>query len=372
MKLLPGFSQLSTGTFVPEPGVEYVCKLIKSIYGNSTELITTVKQFLHSQFKIKDLGPMKYFLGLEVARSPTGIFLNQRKYALDILTDTGLTATKPSAVPMEQNHQLSDNASPPLVPKHVETYRRLVGRLLYLTISRPDLAYGVHVLSQYISNPRSDHLQAAYKMVRYIKGTVGQGLFFPKDNSNQLCAYSDSDWGACKETRRSLTGYCILLGSSLVSWRCKKQHTVSRSSAESEYRSMADTCCEIVWLVNLLQSLQFPSPVPVPLFCDNKSALYIASNPVYHERTKHIEIDCHFIRDKLSQGLISTGHIRTDSQPADMFTKALSSIQLDNLQSKLGVINLLSPPSLRGDVTLYTSTSKSASESPGVTAHDSS
>lgn len=163
------------------------------VTGNSVALIFEVKQFLHSQFKIKDLGPMKYFLGLEIARSSTGIFLNQRKYALDILQDTGLNGVKPSAVPIEQNHNLTDNKSELLLSSDIAKYRRLVGRLLYLTITRPDLSYGVHVLSQFISSPRADHLTAAYKMVKYIKATPGQGLFYSSNSSLQLSAFCDSD-----------------------------------------------------------------------------------------------------------------------------------------------------------------------------------
>lgn len=246
MKLPPGFQQLSSDNFKFSSNVEYVCKLKKSIYGlkqaprvwndklatslvqfgftqvacnhslftlkkdsqlmvvivyvddilitgTSQDLITQVKLFLHPQFKIKDLGPMKYFLGLELARNSTGIFLNQRKYALDILADTGMSSVKPSVVSIEQNHKLIDNQSPILPDADIAIYRRLVGRLLYLTITRPDLSYGIHVLSQFISSPRVDHLAAAYKMVKYIKGTIGQGLFCPSDSSLQLQAYSDSD-----------------------------------------------------------------------------------------------------------------------------------------------------------------------------------
>lgn len=183
----------------------------------------------------------------------------------------------------------------------INTYRRLVGRLIYLTITRPDLSYFVHVLSQFLSCPRTDHLQAVYKVLRYLKQSPGQGILIPSSGSLQLTAFSDSDWGGCPNTRHSLTGFCIMLGSSLISWRCKKQHTVSRSSAEAEYRAMADTCCEVTWLLALLKDLHLPQKLPVPFYCDSKSALYIADNPVFHERTKHIEIDCHLVREKLQQ-----------------------------------------------------------------------
>ncbi|XP_074351979.1 secreted RxLR effector protein 161-like [Apium graveolens] len=237
---------------------------------------------------------------MELARSSAGIYLNQRKYTLDLLKDVGLTACSTSVVPMEQNHQLlaSDNASPIL---DVSLYRRLVGRLIYLTITRPDIAYAVHILAQFMAAPKPQHLQDAYKLLRYIKGTCGQGLLLSASSTVQLTAYCDADWGSCKITRRSVTGFCITLGGSLISWKSKKQPTVSRSSSEAEYRSMADTTCEIVWLRSLLTELSVPQQAPTQLFYDNLSAIYIAGNPIYHERTKHIEIDCHLVREKLQR-----------------------------------------------------------------------
>ena len=165
-----------------------------------------------------------------------------------------------------------------------------------------------------------------------------------------MTAYADADWASCPNTRCSLTGFCVLVGDSLVKWKCKKQLIVSRSSAEAEYRALADTCCELTWFVSLLTEMQFTNLTPITLYCDNRSALYIASNPVFHERTKHIDIDCHLVRQKLKQGLITTEHISTASQPADLFTKALSSIQLQLHLSKLGVCNLHLSPNLRGAV----------------------
>ena len=318
------------------------------VVGSDSTSIANIKAHLASHFKIKDLGPLKYFLGIEAARSDKGIYLNQRKYTLDIIKDVGLEHSRTASVPMEQNHTLLGNKVSPFLIDPAP-YRRLVGRLIYLTITRPDLSYAVHVLSQFLASPRQCHLDAAFKVVKYLKLTVGQGILLSATSPLQLSAFADADWGGCPLTRQSLTGYCVTLGSSLLSWKSKKQHTVSRSSAEAEYRALADVCCELTWLLNLFHELGFNALKPVTLYCDNRSAMYIAANPVFHERTKHIEIDCHLVREKLQKGYIKTAYISTHDQPADMFTKAISSSSLHHLLSKLGVLNLFSTSSLRGD-----------------------
>ncbi|CAM8942988.1 unnamed protein product [Rhodiola kirilowii] len=316
--------------------------------GTNLELISAVKSFIHSRFKIKDLGHLKFFLGLEVARSDSGLLLNQRKYVLDLLADTGLLGCKPSLLPMDTSHKLALSTSPILddpIP-----YRRLVGQLIYLCITRPDICYSVHILSQFLAHPRLDHLSAAHKVLKYLKGAPAQGLFYSCDSSLGLSAYSDMDWAACPLTRKSISGYAILLGNSLISWKSKKQSLVSRSSAEAEYRAMAHTCCELVWVHRLLQDFQISTPTPIPMFCDNVAAMHITRNPVFHERTKHVEIDCHTVRHHFATSFISPQFVPSLEQAADLLTKALASDHLLRLSSKLHVSNALHTSSLRGGV----------------------
>ncbi|XP_057251474.1 uncharacterized mitochondrial protein AtMg00810-like [Beta vulgaris subsp. vulgaris] len=290
---------------------------------------------------MKDLGVLKYFLGIEVARSSEGIFLSQRKYALDVLSESGMLGCKPIDTPMEQNHRLALVDDAPL--SDPDRYRRLVGRLVYLSVTRPELSYAVHTLAQFLSAPMVPHWEAALRVLRYLKGSPGQGILLRSRNDLCLSAYCDSDWAACPTTRRSLSGYLVFLGCSLVSWKTKKQPTVSRSSAEAEYRSMAVTTCELKWLKSLLSSLGVLHSRPMRLFCDSQSALHIAKNPVFHDRTKHIEVDCHFVRDELLAHNLSTCYVPTGHQLADILTKALGRSQFSFLLRKLGIRDLHAP-----------------------------
>lgn len=287
------------------------------IAGTSLPLIDSLKQAISSIFKIRDLGFLKYFLGIEIARSSSGIFMSQRKYALQLLEDSGFLACKPVSTPMDPRISLSSTGGEPL-SDHTQ-YRRIIGRLLYLTLSRPDITFAIHKLSQYVAQPRLPHLQAVHHLLRYLKGNPGQGLLFPASSTHQLQAFSDADWGTCLDTRRSVTGFCIFLGQSLVSWKSKKQTTVSRSSAEAEYRALASTTSEVLWLTQLLSDFSITISLPTSIYCDNQAAIHIASNPMFHERTKHIELDCHFVRDKVQENIIKILPIRSKEQLADMF-----------------------------------------------------
>ncbi|KAF5812650.1 putative RNA-directed DNA polymerase [Helianthus annuus] len=311
------------------------------LVGNDMKKIEEIKDCLHSQFSIKDLGHLKYFLGIEVANTSQGLVLSQRKYTLDILEDSGMEGCRPSSFPIEQNLKLDTREDDPVVD--AGCYRRLIGRLLYLQATRPDVAFSVNCLSQFVSDPRQSHMDAVYRVLQYLKATPGQGILLPKGDGENLIAYSDSDWLGCPMTRRSRTGYVVFLGGAPISWKTKKQSVVSRSSAEAEYRAMATTVSELIWLRWLLGELGVPQSSPTMMFCDNQAARSIANNPVFHERTKHVEMDCYFVRERIESKEVCTVPIESRLQLADLFTKGLGAARLRFLLDKLGVVDLHAP-----------------------------
>ncbi|KAK3036779.1 hypothetical protein RJ639_029744 [Escallonia herrerae] len=317
----------------------YVDDLIISENNHAT--IQRFKSYLSECFHMKDLGALKYFLGVEVARGLEGIFLCQRKYAIDIIYEIGLLGAKPASVPLEQNHRLA-LATGRLIDDP-ERYRRLVERLIYLCFMRPELSYCVHVLSQFMQQPREEQWEAARLMVRYLKGNLGQGILLSNECNLRLYGWCDADWAGCPLTRRSLTGWIIFLGTSPILWKTKKQHTMSWSSAKAEYRSMAMTTGELLWLKGILRSFGVSHNFAMHLSCDSHAALHIAKNPVFHERTKHIEVDCHFVRDEIIKDNIHPQFVPSHAQLADIFTKALGESQFDHFTRKLGIRNLHAP-----------------------------
>jgi len=191
-----------------------------------------------------------------------------------------------------------------------------------------------------MNDPTEEHMEAVYRILRYLKMTPGQGLFFKRSERREIEIYTDADWAGSVTDRRSTSGYCTYVWGNLVTWRSKKQPVVSRSSAEAEFRALAHGICEGMWLKRVLCELRIPITKPMRVLCDNQSAISIAKNPVHHDRTKHVEIDRHFIKEKIEAETISLQYIPTTQQIADILTKAIPRKFFDELNSKLGLLNI--------------------------------
>ncbi|KAI3718436.1 hypothetical protein L6452_19307 [Arctium lappa] len=282
------------------------------IFGSTNpSLCTRFAERMKKEYKMSMMGELTYFLGLQIKQSDKGTFISQGKYVNDMLKKFDLTQTSAMKTPMAP--PLTLNKYPSGKPVNVTAYRGMIGSLLYLTASRPDIIY--------------------------LKGTPNLGLWYPKDSGFDLTGYSDSDFAGCKLDRKSTTGGCQLLGGKLVSWTSKKQNSVSTSTAEAEYVAAGSCCSQILWMRNQLldYDLQLSK---IPIYCDSTSAIAIANNPVLHSKTKHIEIRYHFIRDHVMNGDIELHFIPTDFQLADIFTKPLDETRFNFLISELGMLNL--------------------------------
>ncbi|KAL0342955.1 UNVERIFIED_CONTAM: hypothetical protein Sangu_1182900 [Sesamum angustifolium] len=304
---------------------------------NSVAALDEVKHYLDDLFTIKDFSHAEYFLRLELARSSHGTYVTQCKYLLDIVHDCRLEDAKSPTTPLPAGVKF-DNETGSLLPPP-DRYRRLVGRLLYLGFSCLDISFVVKQLSQFVQQTRQPHWEAALHLVHYLRGTPTLGLFFPTDSSFQLTAYFDSDCASCIESRLSTTCYYIFFGGSLVPWKTKKQTTVFGSSAEAEYRSMGTIVCELLWNNYLLQDFGIPIDSAIPFHHDNKAAIHITDNHVFHESTKHLDIDCHLVRNHFKCGFIRPHHIPSAQQVANLFTKALPIASFSRLLSKLGMVS---------------------------------
>ncbi|XP_071728755.1 uncharacterized mitochondrial protein AtMg00810-like [Rutidosis leptorrhynchoides] len=234
--------------------------------GNNIKEIKSVKAFLSSKFMIKDLGLLKYFLGIEVTNTDEGLNLSQRKYCLELINEFGLLAAKPVNTPIDVNVSSYKGENEDII-KNMSVYQKLVGKLIYMTVTRPDISYVVHVLSQFMHAPAVSHLKIAFRVLKYLKGCPGKGISINKGMKNfDITAFVDSDWGKNLLARKSIIGFCIFLGDSLISWKIKRQPIVSRSSAEAEYRAMGAATCELIWILKLLTELKLKNLIPIKMF----------------------------------------------------------------------------------------------------------
>ncbi|PKU66636.1 Retrovirus-related Pol polyprotein from transposon TNT 1-94 [Dendrobium catenatum] len=303
--------------------------------GNSPPAIQKLLSNLHLSFQMRNLGTLSQFLGIQTVTTKSGLILHQQTYAKTILQRAGMESAKPVVTPISCKITLTPTSQEPYA--HPQLYRQIIGALQYLTITRPDIQFAVQQLCQHMQNPLNCHQDSLKRLLRYLQGTLNLGI--PINRSNlQLQGYVDADWASNNQDRKSISGFCNFLGSSIISWQVKKQNTIARSSTEAEYRALAMETTEILWLRQLLADLHQPQETTTTVYCDNTSAIALANNPIFHARTKHIEVDCHFIRDCIKKNKIFVHHVCTEDQLADLFTKALPNNRFNRLTHKLTAV----------------------------------
>ena len=287
---------------------------------------------MHSEFEMSMMGELNFFLGLQIKQLKEGTFINQAKYIRDLLKKFNLEEVKAKNTPMGSSIKLDMDEKGKSIDQ--TKYRGMIGSLLYLTASRPDIMYNVCLCARFQACPKESHLNAVKRIFRYLKGTIDIGLWYPKCDNFELICYSDADFGGCKIDRKSTSGTCHFLGHSLVSWHSKKQNSVVLSTAEVEYIAAGLGCAQVLWMKQTLSDFGLTYS-HVPIKCDNTSAISISKNLVQHSRTKHIEIRHHFLRDHAQKGDITLDFVRTEDQLADIFTKPLNENQFVNIRRQL-------------------------------------
>ncbi len=304
--------------------------------GNDTEL----KQFkaqMKLKFQMSDLGLLSYYLGLEVKQNAEGITISQGAYARKIVEAAGLANCNTCLTPMESRLQLSKLSTHP--PVDATEYRRIVGALRYLVNTRPDITFAVGYVSRFMEKPTTEHLVAVKRILRYVAGTADLGCHYrKKEKVVALIGYSDSDHGADVDGRKSTSGVLYFYGDNAITWQSQKQKAVALSSCEAEYIAAATASCQGVWLARLLAELKGEKPGAVTLKIDNQSAIQLSKNPMFHDRSKHIDVKYHFIRQCVEEGKVCVESVDTKFQLADILTKALGRDQFLSLRSKLGLV----------------------------------
>ncbi|KAG8492139.1 hypothetical protein CXB51_015694 [Gossypium anomalum] len=293
------------------------------ITGSSSTIIDWFVRLLHEKFSLKDMGDLHFFLGIEVTRSSTGsVHMCQAKYIRDILARASMATAKSVPTPMVSSSVMSKDDGECLVDP--TEFQSLAGALQYVVLPRPDIAYAVNRICQFMHNPTSLHMIALKRILRYLCGTIDFGIVIQPTNRLSLTAYADANWGLDFDDRRSTSGFCVYFGAAPLSWGSKKQQVVSRSTAETEYRSLATTTSEVLWLISLLQELHLKSTDTPTIWCDSSGAVAVAANPVLHSKFKHVELDLFFVREKVADGSIFVSEVPACDQAADIFTKPLS------------------------------------------------
>lgn len=317
------------------------------VTGTSLKVINQFKKDMSREFEMSDLGKLTYYLGIEVIQGADGIRIKQEGYAKGILLDTKMDTCNPTQVPMNANITLSKAESEPEID--ATAYRRCIGCLRYLLHTRPDLAYAVGVLSRYMQSPRESHDQALKQVLRYVKGTTNLGLFFRRDESSKVIGYSDSSHNIDIDDGRSTSGHIFYFGSSPITWTSQKQPNVALSSCEAEFMAATKAAKQAIWLKELMEEI-LSKDEKVTLRIDNKSAIALTKNPVFHGRSKHILKKYHFIRECVENDQIEVEYVPGTLQKADILTKPLARIKFKEMRNLIGV-QAIEDPAIRVGIT---------------------
>ncbi|OIT38695.1 retrovirus-related pol polyprotein from transposon tnt 1-94 [Nicotiana attenuata] len=304
--------------------------------GNNPKMFEEFKEAMAREFEMTDIGLMSYYLGIQVQQRKDGIFISQGEYAKEILKKFEMDNCNPVSTPVEcgvkiSKHGDGENVNPTF-------FKSLVGSLRYLTCTRPDILYGVELVSRFMEAPTTSHLKVAKRILRYIKDTLDYGILYSSSKDSKFVGYCDSDWAGDIDDRKSTTGFVFFLGNSAFTWNSKKQPIVTLSTCEAEYVAACSCVCHAIWLRSLLEELHQPQKDATKIFVDNKSAIELAKNPVFHERSKHIDTRYHFIRDCISNKVVELEHVKSQDQIADIFTKPLKIEVFQKLRMALGVM----------------------------------
>ncbi|XP_038999668.1 uncharacterized mitochondrial protein AtMg00810-like [Hibiscus syriacus] len=344
MQQPPGFEQVAadayTSLFVRWDDVQYVYILVYVddivLTGSSNKQIDEVVKLLGKEFALKDLGDLHFFLGIEVKRCGSSLILSQRKFIVELLMKTKMNTANPTSTPMLVSAKLSQDKG--VLLEDAYKYRSIVGALLYVCHTRTDITFSVNKASQYMYAPRQEHLVAVKRILRYLVGTINHGLVIaPAVAGFNVVTFADADWVASKDDRKSVSDYCVFVCDNLIIWNSKKQNSVSRSTMEVEYRSVVDVTTETTWVDALLSDLGFArQKIPI-VWCDNSSAVAMTANNVYHAKSTHVELNVHFVHEKVALKQVLVNYVPGSHQVADGFTKPLVGARFENFKAREAV-----------------------------------
>ena len=305
--------------------------------GSNSSMFEELKKDMAKEFEMTDIGLMSYYLGIEVKQEDKGIFITQEGYAKEVLKKFKMDDSNPVSTPIECGVKLSKHDEGGKVDPTL--FKSLVGSLRYLTCTRPDILYAVGIVSRFMEAPTTTHFKTAKRILRYIKGTTNYGLFYSSSNNYEIVGYSDSDWSGDLDDRKSTTGFVFFMGNTAFTWMSKKQPIVTLSTCEAEYVAATSCVCHAIWLRKLLKDLNVPQGEPTVIRIDSKSAIALAKNPVFHERSKHIDTRYHYIRECIARKEVRVEYVKSQDQAADIFTKPLKRETFIKLRSIIGVTN---------------------------------